>query len=152
MNDSHFQYPNLNGQDAEDTRLLSDFTEEDWTHLSRFAGRRTYRTGEVVIAQGSTDRALFIILSGSVDVVVRGALKNKPIAHISGGSMFGELAFFDGQPRSADIVAREVTDVLVLDRGSFDRFSAWYPRPALKMMKGLAFILSQRVRSSSTGL
>lgn len=148
MTERYFEYQVQVKREPDKTKLLSDFSEEDWINFSRFVNRRTYQKGDVILAQGAQDRSLYIILNGSVDVIIRALIGKKVIATLSSGSMFGEMAFFDAQPRSADIVAKEETEAFILDPVSFDRFSAWYPRASLKLLKGLARVLSERLRGA----
>ena len=68
---------------------------------------------------------------------------------IDAPSVVGELAFFDGRPRSATLDA--VTDVQVvrLDMESFRRLSAEHPALGEAMLLDLARILALRLRMAS---
>ncbi|HYM57269.1 MAG TPA: cyclic nucleotide-binding domain-containing protein [Solirubrobacteraceae bacterium] len=68
---------------------------------------------------------------------------------IDAPSVVGELAFFDGRPRSATLDA--VTDVRVvrLDMDAFERQSAENPALGEAMLLDLARILALRLRMAS---
>lgn len=75
--------------------------------------------GQAVCRQGSNDRALFLVLEGRLAVAKSqkgpsGSLRRKIVAFLDPGAVFGESAFFFGQPRTADVVAMEAARVLVI--------------------------------------
>ena len=69
--------------------------------------------GEAFCRSGGTDRALFILLSGRAAVVKRKASRHsKVMAFLQPGAVFGEVAFFLGLQRTADVVAAESSRAL----------------------------------------
>lgn len=71
------------------------------------------KEGEAVCRQGDVDRSLFIVLSGRLAVARSVAnSRRKIVAFLDAGSVFGEVAFFIGQKRSADVVVMEEARVL----------------------------------------
>jgi CRP/FNR family cyclic AMP-dependent transcriptional regulator len=62
--------------------------------------------------------------------------------------MFGEIALLDGQPRSADAVAIEPTELLVLERNRLMPFLTANPEIASRMI----VVLCQRLRQTSEAL
>jgi CRP-like cAMP-binding protein len=71
------------------------------------------KEGEAVCRQGESDRSLFIVLSGRLAVARKVAnSRRKIVAFLEAGSVFGEVAFFIGQKRSADVVVMEEARVL----------------------------------------
>jgi CRP-like cAMP-binding protein len=67
---------------------------------------------------------------------------------IDHGSLFGEIALLDGQPRSADAVALEDTELLVLDRNRLMPVLTSNPEIATRMIT----VLCQRLRQTSEAL
>lgn len=130
----------------EEGQILGDFTEEDWREFLTFLRRRSFAAGETILNIGEVDSTLYILSSGSVDVIVAGTFGPKTIAVIHEGSVFGEMAFFDGAPRSATVVAREAVEVLALDKKTFLHLSAWRPQTATKLLLDLGRILCARLR------
>jgi len=64
---------------------------------------------------------------------------------IHAGSVFGEIALLDGQPRTADAVAMEDCDLLVLERREFVPMLRQNPDLALRLME----LLCARLRRTS---
>ncbi len=68
---------------------------------------------EVVCRQGESDRTLFFVLSGRLAVARRSSSgRRRVIAFLEAGAVFGELGFFMGERRTADIVATEDSKLL----------------------------------------
>jgi CRP-like cAMP-binding protein len=63
--------------------------------------------------------------------------------------VFGEMAFFDGAPRSASVYALEQVEVLALHQDAFELLAAWRPRIALKLVMDLGRVLSLRLRQTN---
>ena len=85
-------------------QTLSVFTKEELQELIRFSKLRTYESGELIIREGSYDRWLYFIISGSVKVVNQGI----DIAFMENlGDIFGEMGIVSETVRSASVIAME---------------------------------------------
>jgi putative nucleotidyltransferase with HDIG domain len=82
---------------------------------------RSYAPGEMLIRQGSRDRSLYIVLSGTVSVA--GPAGDTILAVLGAGEIFGEMALLTDSRRAANVIAREPVIVLKMDRGPFERLS-----------------------------
>ncbi len=81
---------------------------------------REYQKGEVIIKEGDLGREMFIIKSGSVEVMKKDDDgKMIVLATLERGDFFGEMAILENAPRTAMVIARETTSLLVLNVGSF---------------------------------
>jgi hypothetical protein len=58
------------------------------------------------------------------------------------------VGFFDGLPRSADVVALDDAEALVLTPAAFQRLRLTHPRLALRFVLDLGRILGERFRAS----
>ncbi len=104
-------------------QLFNTFTaEEKGRIVSDDTNFETYQPGEMLIRQGSGDKSLYIILSGTVSIT-RGQ-SDAVLAVLSPGEILGEMAFLAAIRRSANAVAREPVIALKLDKDHFDRLSA----------------------------
>jgi CRP/FNR family transcriptional regulator, cyclic AMP receptor protein len=70
--------------------------------------------------------------------------KHKILATFSKGKALGEIALFDGEPRSATVVADGPVTLLVLSRENLDRLLADHPRLGAKLLFKLGKIISRR--------
>lgn len=143
------------GDDDDDTSaeltVLSGLTDDDWKALVKYAQNIRFSTGDRLLRAGETDDGVYILVSGRVEVIGKGRFgAEKSIAEIDEGSVFGELAFFDQQPRSAGIRAISDGDVLRLTRAGFDQFAAWNPALARQLLFDLGRVLAYRFRRATT--
>ena len=77
------------------------------------------------------------------------AEKSLPIATISNGQIFGELAFLDGAPRVAHAVANQASILLVIQRAAFSDLVQREPHLGSIVMRNIAIELSNRLRRTN---
>ena len=63
------------------------------------------RDGDTLVAEGDTARSFFVIEEGGCEVRKRTATGDKTLATLGARDLFGFMAFVDGKPRSASVVA-----------------------------------------------
>lgn len=98
-----------------------------------------YRPGKTIVTQGNADNDIYMIVSGSVSVIIN----SREIAVRSGGSHVGEMALLDPTARrSATLVARERTVALKLPETAVTRIAAAYP----DLWRRLAVEIASRLR------
>lgn len=71
----------------------------------------TYKSGDIIIQEGDTDRDLYVLNAGVVEVSMREENGTIVLSEIEPPQIIGELSFLTGQPRTA--TARAKTDVEV---------------------------------------
>jgi CRP-like cAMP-binding protein len=133
---------------AADRGFLADLHEDELATVLDYMQARLYASGEFAVREGELDRSFFIIAHGSFEVRVPTANGPKVVRTLEAGDLFGEVAFFDGRPRSADVLAREDSEALVLTQAAFQRLRLAHPRLALYFVLDLGRILSERFRAS----
>lgn len=84
--------------------------------------RGSFAKGDILMKEGESDKSMFYIVSGKVGVYAKspGRAVKSAVNELGKGDLVGELSFFDGQPRSATLVAREDTEVLIIEKGFFE--------------------------------
>lgn len=109
---------------------------------------RRYETGETIFEEGDMGKALFLVLSGRVNIVkdVKGDENDLILATLESGSYFGELALLDTLPRSAGARTLTQTDVLILYKSDFDALIERRADIGLPVMKTIAETLSGQLR------
>lgn len=149
------QYFDYNDQESTDklsdkVTVLEGLSEEEWQRVIRYAQRVGFSPGDLLLKAGESDDAINIMVTGEVEVINNNSFGlSKRIATIGEGSVFGELAFFDGQPRSASIRAITEGELLRLTRKGFDQIAAWNPGLAQQFLFDLGRILAYRFRHES---
>ena len=101
---------------------------------------RDIAAGEQIFSRGDPGSFMAIVMRGSV-LIQRGG---QTIAEIEAGSVFGEMALIDGQPRSGDAVARTHGRLACIDEPHFKTLVRAEPEFALSLMK----ILVERLRAN----
>jgi CRP/FNR family transcriptional regulator, cyclic AMP receptor protein len=119
--------------------IFSSLSEEELSELAALAVPRNWEAGEVVFREGDRGETCFVIQSGAVRVL-RGSPGGRSItlAEMRDGDMFGELAIFDGEERSATVEAIEETSAVALLASDVRRLLLSHPDTAVKMLSALA--------------
>jgi CRP/FNR family transcriptional regulator, cyclic AMP receptor protein len=140
----------LSRPDVEDSHrgFLGDLHETDLAVVLGYTQARLYEPGEFAVRHGDLDRSFFIISRGSFEVVVPSDEGARRARLLETGDLFGEVSFFDGRPRSADVIALEKGEALVLTEAAFQRLRLTHPRLALRFVLDLGRILGERFRAS----
>jgi glutaminase len=129
------------------------FSKCDSTELELLDARmatQSFSAGETIIQTGSSADELFILLSGSVEVRLRlDGNRHQRLDVFSSGMSFGELAFLDASPRSADIVAVTDVECRVINRPLFDELGATHPLLKSKILNEIALQLCDRLRQAN---
>lgn len=103
--------------------------------LARSSQRRAPK-GKIVIAEGTDTRDVFVIRSGTMQVVRSSSTGREVILRqIEQGHLFGEMAAIDGALRSARILALTDCTVNVMSGADFRRFLSDVPEMGLWMMQ-----------------
>jgi len=134
-------------ENSADLLFMPEATASDWATVFSHAEVRRVGAGLALLQAGEQDRALYLLTEGTVGVRLprdEGAFKS-----IDAPSVLGELAFFDGRPRSATLDAVTDVEVVRLDVAAFDRLAEHAPDLAMAMIVDLARILALRLRLAS---
>ncbi len=104
----------------EKVTIFSRLDRRHLKQLSKLMVPRAFKTGDVIIKENDQAAGFFVITSGKVEVV-RGADGDKPevLNTLGAGEFFGEMALFEGFPRSATVRCLEDTECLALTRWDF---------------------------------
>lgn len=122
---------------------------EELEAILRFATDRRVAKGTVIVRKGDAGSSLMAVLRGRVRVSsVSAEGKEVTITTLGAGEVFGEIALFDGEPRSADVTALEETDLLIVERREFLPFLYQNTDVCLRLLA----MMSRRLRNASLAL
>ena len=110
-------------------RLVSEFDELD------------VAAGQTVFSQGDPGDALYVIVSGAVEVRGERDGRSERVAVLGPGDCLGEMALVTGDPRSATVVTLSATRLLRLDKERFQVLSDRHPA----FFRELARVLCRRI-------
>jgi uncharacterized membrane protein len=110
-----------NHQLLERVPLFRGLSESARISLAERLVERRYRAGELVFSKGDTGSAMFLVLSGKVEIFLppQGGAERVDLKEASEGEHFGELSLFDEKPRSASAEAKTDCVLLELSREHF---------------------------------
>ena len=113
--------------------------------------RKTYGKGEIVVREGDHGRELFIIARGTASVKIKlsGDGRENRLATFSAGTVFGEVALLDRQPRSATVEADQELVCYLLTEKVFDELTKEHATIAIKLLVNLGRELSRRLRGAN---
>ncbi len=112
---------------------------------------RTFQAGDFLLRQGDGSSELYIIVEGEADVFQTPPGGNRrQIDTLGASDMAGEMAQFDGMPRTADVVARTNITALEFKSADFHLLFQLHPKWSRKLMRTLSERVEQRLRSFET--
>lgn len=115
--------------------------------VARLFKQKLYQPGETVFKKGDPGDEAYIVMRGQVDISLEES--PRPIATITNGQIFGELAFLDGSPRVARAVSRQPTIMLVMERFAFSSLVQREPHLGLVVIRNIAEDISGKLRRSN---
>ena len=126
------------------TPLWTGLTSQDLGLVAKYAEEQKFESGQKIVSKGEPGTGFYLLLEGAVEVR-SGA---QTLSKLGPGQFFGEMAIFDNQPRSADVVAIEPSRILILSANSFKTLLFANPKIALRMLQELA----RRLRTTNEHL
>ena len=109
--------------------------------MSEVLGRE-YVDGEIVVREGETGSSMFVVQDGRVEVFTERGGAESQLGVLERGAVFGEMAVFEREVRSATVRAIGRARILTVDRRTFLRRVHEDPTLALNILESM----SQRVR------
>ncbi|MDQ3907070.1 MAG: mechanosensitive ion channel family protein [Acidobacteriota bacterium] len=121
--------------------IFAPLTEEELTRLAAGARAHTYAPGEPIIRSGEAGDSMFVVHRGEVEVRIN-TPEGKPrtVATLDEGGFFGEMALFTGEPRTANVVATQETEVLEIGHGAMKTLFDSNP----DLVEALSHIIEER--------
>ncbi|MFZ4537117.1 cyclic nucleotide-binding domain-containing protein [Propionivibrio sp.] len=107
----------------------------------RFAEKfiQDFASGEAVFEEGVAGEEMFVVLSGTIEIVKQGASGPLPVATLTKGEMFGEMALVDSGVRSAGAIAgASGASVVRIDEARFVYLVSQQPAFGLSVMRIMA--------------
>ena len=94
--------------------------------------------GEAVFREGEKGDLLYVVLDGSVDILVGDAV----VETAARGAVIGEMALIDDSPRSASAIAKTPCRLVGIDQKRFHFLVQQTPNFSIHVMK----VLAERLR------
>jgi CRP-like cAMP-binding protein len=153
LNDEDFWYllaRKLNQSPLAGIALLDGLTYSEAIEFMRAGSVLDCPAGGRIMKKGQIGREMYVILSGAVKVLA--GADDAVVARLEKGELFGELAYLSESPRTADIIADEDVELLVLTQKMMEKALAEMPAIAARILFNLSLILCGRLKNSTAVL
>jgi len=139
--------------------ILRDLDEEELGQFLKIARRVRFPKGQPIITEGQTGETLYIMEEGMVEisktlVLQRGreeaAGRDKILTKLSAEdhAVFGEVALFEQNKRTATVMALTDCRMLEISKASFLRLAEENPRIGYKITRNIVQLLCSRLRKT----
>ncbi len=134
----------LNAEDAFRARLNMD----QWNIIQAYLTRHEIRAGDLLVKQGDSDRTMYFLAQGSLQVFVSGGPPGgSRIAILRAGSVVGEPGLFGDSARMANVEAMTPCIVWALRGPRFEELAQRSPALALELLRAAGSLMATRMRA-----
>lgn len=139
------------------TDIFHGLTSSELEIVASICEQKVFHRGEIIFVEGTTGDELYVIASGTVDILLgfsavldqSKSLSPVKLVTLRQGQSFGEIALIDRGLRSASAQAAEGhTQVLILAREALFDLCERYPQLGYRMMFNLAADLAAKIRNT----
>jgi CRP/FNR family cyclic AMP-dependent transcriptional regulator len=122
-----------------DTEVFGDLEQRELEAVAQVAVPRHWERGEVIFREGDVGDTCYLLRTGSV-LLTREHQDGRMVAlaELRAGTLFGELAMFRGETRSATAEVVEPASAVALLASDVQRLIRRHPELALKLLATLA--------------
>ena len=124
--------------------LFEELASEDLHWIASAAHVRSFAAGESIFEIGEPGHSLYILTSGTVQVLHPNQPTSYQLARLGPGEFLGEMALLNDSPRSATAKAIGPVEALVLEKSDFHQLILERPDVSLKLLEAM----SQRIRQA----
>src|SRR3954468_23973596 len=118
-----------------DSQLFGALLEDELAALVRLGSLARYPAGQLIFARGDSGASLMGGLEGRIRISSRGADGREIVLDFVGpGQVLGEIALFDGKPRTLSADAFEPVLVFLLHRMAVLAFLEEKPSSAIRLI------------------
>ena len=111
------------------TDLFRPLSEADRGAVAKQMRKATYELGQLIFGRGDAGEGLYLVMEGRARLSVLSAEgRVLSFGHVNRGDIFGEIAAFDGQSRTADATALTGVHTMMLSRASLRRLMEARPQ------------------------
>lgn len=112
----------------------------------------SYSPGDYIIRQGDTNTDICVLLQGRAKVTVDKDGSEHYIAELSKGDLFGELVLINETERTANIIAEDQCDVLIMTYENFFSYFNKKPKVFALMVLNVTRLITKRLKGSNQAI
>jgi CRP/FNR family transcriptional regulator len=118
--------------------LFTELSEPDLQKIARVAVPRHYPSGTIILREGDAGDTCYVLESGQARVTRQHADgRTITLTNVGTGEIFGELAMFGGEVRSATVEAVDDVRAVAILAGDLKRLLNDHPEIAVKLLSAL---------------
>ncbi|CAN5715483.1 hypothetical protein BH09PSE5_BH09PSE5_23910 [soil metagenome] len=137
----------FNAEDAFRARL----GPEQWRTFAQYLTMHRIRAGDLLIRQGDSEKTMYFIGEGTMQVFVSGAKPGTSrIGILRAGAVVGEPALFADVARTANVEAMTPCVVWALRGPRLDELTQRSPALALAVLRAAGAVMAIRMRANMT--
>ncbi len=110
---------------------------------------RTFNKGDLIVRQGEMGREMFVLINGRADARLNIDGTSRLLRSMGRGDVIGEMALIRQNQRTADVIAVDDAEAIVVDERFLHRMQKRYPRIGARIFLNIARILSDRLDDAS---
>lgn len=133
----------------QESELFAMLSGDELEMLSTLTLAKDFEAGEDVFKEGDEGDGLYIIVSGSVDVLRAEGGEQKVLATLDAPQFFGEMAVIDKELRSATVRANEDSRLLFISVANLLAFRRVFRDGFMFVVINIARVLSGRLRDTN---
>jgi len=109
-----------------------------------------FTAGSEILTEGNQYHGVWILLSGTCEVLKHGSRLDSRLAVLEPGSIFGEMSFLHPVPHSASVRAVDRVETIRLMADAYDSLREEHPTVAHKIAVNVIRVISDRLRRMDT--
>jgi CRP/FNR family transcriptional regulator, cyclic AMP receptor protein len=128
---------------------FGEVSEKEKKDLEEIFSEETFKKDTIIFKENEPGDKMYFVIDGMAKIYLTELDNGKTIAIVKPGEIFGEIAFFDKQPHSAETMAMTDTVIFVLDLNRFNEIRNTNPKLALKITDIVMKTFARRLRSTT---
>jgi len=128
-----------------DTPLFDKISRRECRDLVKAMHPRFYKKDEIVFNGGDIGTSIVLIRSGGIEIKAA----EKLLAELNAGDFFGEVALIIDEPRTADAIACEDSELIFFLRSDLEEWVKRSPKSGAQFMLNIASVLAARLRHTN---
>ncbi|HET8729710.1 MAG TPA: cyclic nucleotide-binding domain-containing protein [Moraxellaceae bacterium] len=133
--------------------IFAGLTPEELYSIEKYMFFSKVEPNDFVFREGEKGDYVCFVAMGTLEVI-KFNNNSQPVVinTLTKGGSIGEMALIDKLTRSASVRARTPSSLIVLTRKGFDLILKLHPEIGIKILKGVALLLSTNLRKTSDKL
>ncbi len=127
--------------------VFAPLSSDELRQLATATEGHVFAPGETLIRAGDEGSSMFVVHNGRVAVQVADKGGPRTVAVLSEGNFFGEMALFTGEPRTANVVALEETEVLEIGHAAMKHIFETNP----SLAESISWTIAERQAALAAG-